>query len=249
MNKIEVKLISCSPDITKLMVCAARLTQHGEKIKSYSDFLDLYNKPFTYATVNTLLNLPHTSIQKLGIINIVIIGASRRFLAQITRHQNEVKFVSASLQYSDYSNDANFVVPYNMLNNIERTKIYLNSCNNAVKEYNYLIQNGLSHDEASYLLPQGLRNVLIISATPYQWKHMISQRTCNRNTLETQYIMLKCWQLLFELDTIFFAKCGPNCITSGCKEGKMICSTGALKYNTPSALINYLFPLLGDKNE
>ena len=31
------------------------------------------------------------------------VGASRRFLAQITRHQNEVKFMSASLQYSNYA--------------------------------------------------------------------------------------------------------------------------------------------------
>ena len=37
--------------------------------------------------------------------------------------------------------------------------------------------------------PQGLRNVLLISATPYQWKHIISQRVCRRNTDETRIVL------------------------------------------------------------
>ena len=40
--------------------------------------------------------LPHPTIQKFAVITVAIVGASRRFLAQITRHQNEVKFMSAS---------------------------------------------------------------------------------------------------------------------------------------------------------
>ena len=45
-------------------------------------------------------------------ITVAIVGASRRFLAQITRHQNEVKFMSASLQYSNYTGQADFAVPF-----------------------------------------------------------------------------------------------------------------------------------------
>ena len=44
----------------------------------------------------------------------VVVGAARRFLAQITRHQNEVKYMSASLQYSDYSGVEDFVIPYDL---------------------------------------------------------------------------------------------------------------------------------------
>ena len=61
------------------------------------------------------MKLPHTTIQKFGIINIVVVGASRRFLAQITRHQNEVKYMSGSLQYSDYSEVEDFVIPYDLM--------------------------------------------------------------------------------------------------------------------------------------
>ena len=66
--------------------------------------MDLYEKPYQISTV-----------AKFGIINVVVVGASRRFLAQITRHQNEVKYMSASLQYSDYSGVEDFVIPYDLM--------------------------------------------------------------------------------------------------------------------------------------
>ena len=112
MDKIQVKVLN--PEVIsnceRMMVCAARLTQGGHKIKTLDDFMALYNKDYKYSTAMTMRNLPHPTIQKFGVVNVVIVGASRRFLAQITRHQNEVKFMSASLQYSDYSNDSAVVM-------------------------------------------------------------------------------------------------------------------------------------------
>ena len=75
------------------------------------------------------------------------------------------------------------------------------------------------------MLPQGLRGVLIMSASPYQYKHMIAQRGCNRNTLETQYIMLRVWEELCPYSLIF-KKAGPSCMyTNHCPEGHMFCGT------------------------
>ena len=103
-------------------------------------------------------------------------GASRRFLAQITRHQNEVKFISASLQYSNYAGQADFVVPYEILTASQWVHdFYLKKCRAAMEHYADIGACGISRDAAGYLAPQSLRNVLIISATPYQWKHMIGQ--------------------------------------------------------------------------
>ena len=95
MKKIEVKILNPESidQAEKLMVCAARLTQRGHQISCLNDFMDLYEKPYQRSTVENLVKLPHPTIQKFGIINVVIVGASRRFLAQITRHQNEVKYM------------------------------------------------------------------------------------------------------------------------------------------------------------
>ena len=200
MNKIKVAVLNPTAisEAEKMMVCAARLTQSGHKVKDLDDFLRLYDKSYTEKTVQNMASLPHPTIQKFGVINVVVVGASRRFLAQITRHQNEVKFMSASLQYSDYSDEADFVVPYELLDSQMRFS-YLSQCQDAMRKYKLLVEYELDNDAAGYLAPQGLRNVLIISATPYQWKHMIGQRVCRRNTTETRYVMLRIWEQLYEL--------------------------------------------------
>ena len=247
MNKIEVKILNPDSifDSEKMMVCAARLTQRGHQIKNVQDFLKLYEKSYGANLVEILVGLPHPTIQKLGVINVVIVGASRRFLAQITRHQNEVKFVSASLQYSDYSDNAGFLIPYGILEkgDVAENK-YLLDCMEEMKKYEEVAREVGNHDVAGYMAPQALRNVLIVSATSYQWKHMIGQRTCRRNTVETRFVMLKIWQCLYELNQIFFKNAGPFCMNGKCQEKKMSCKHPIRKEMTPEEIIKEDFPLL-----
>lgn len=245
MKEIKIKVLN--PEVIeesqKMMVCAARLTQRGHNIKDLDSFMELYNKSYTDETVKAMTKLPHPTIQKFGVINVVIVGASRRFLAQITRHQNEVKFMSASLQYSDYSGKAEFTIPYSIIEQGKNAEErYLKNCKEAMEEYQFFTKNGVDNDAAGYMAPQGLRNVLIISATPYQWKHMIKQRTCNRNTKETQYVMLKIWEELYNYNPVLFADCGPFCTTGKCLEGKMCCGRPVPK--TPKEILEKEFPIL-----
>lgn len=245
MKNIEVAILNPSAikEAEKMAVAAARLTQRAEKIASMEDFMKLYNAPWKEDSNRMLRNLckmPHPTLQKFGVINVVITGASRRFLAQITRHQNETKFMSGSLQYSDYSSDNNktdFVVPYSMLGTEEEKK-YLESCKEQYKMYEKIVVNGKelgwedAGDVAGYAMPQGLRNVLIISATPFQWKHMIGQRVCNRNTKETQYVMLKIWELLKKESPNLFGRVYWGCLGSVCQESKgMSCGHALVKKN------------------
>ena len=155
MDKIKVAVLNPTAisEAEKMMVCAARLTQRGHTVKDLSDFLALYDKEYTEKTAKVMTQLPHPTIQKFAVINAVIVGASRRFLAQITRHQNEVKFMSASLQYSDYSNEADFVVPYELLDSQMRFS-YLSQCQDAMRKYKLLVEYGVDNDSAGYLAPQ-----------------------------------------------------------------------------------------------
>lgn len=252
MDKIKTVVLNPTAisEAEKMMVCAARLTQRGHKVKNLADFLALYDKEYSEKTVEAMTSLPHPTIQKFGVINVAVVGASRRFLAQITRHQNEVKFMSASLQYSDYSGEADFVVPYELLDSQMRFS-YLSQCQEAMRKYKLLVEYGVDNDSAGYLAPQGLRNVLIISATPYQWKHMISQRTCRRNTPETRYVMLRIWEELYELAPAFFssAMTGPFCMRGTCKEGKMRCGRPIRSDMTPTEIIAEDFPLCTEVTE
>ena len=250
MRKIETQILNpqAIADAEQMMVCAARLTQKGHKIKNLSDFMALYEKEYAPSTIAAMAGLPHPTIQKFGVINAVVVGASRRFLVQITRHQNEVKFMSASLQYSDYSSEADFVVPYDLLSKPAFMKtMYLNSCKDAMDNYASAVDMVLDNDAAGYMAPQGLRNILIISATPYQWKHMISQRICRRNTGETRYVMLRIWEQLYALNPIMFApkETGPFCVRGICREGQMSCGEVIRQPHVyPTEILEDDFPLL-----
>ena len=244
MKQIEIKILNpeAVQEASKMMVCAARLTQSGHKIKDMNDFVNLYNKPYKEETKEIMSNLSHNTIKRFSTINVVITGASRRLLGQLTRHQAGITFMSASLQYSDYSNENDFCIPYSILEKGNAAiRHYLASCQESMKNYKEVIENGIDNDAAGYMAPQGLRNVLIISANPLAWMQMISTRVCRRNTKETQYVMLKIWEELYKLDPILFSckNCGPKC----CNEGKFSCGNPCNKL-TPTEILRKDFPLL-----
>lgn len=131
MDHIETKILNSYTiqEAAQNMVFAARLTQQGHSIQNMDDLMALYQKSFTDKTVDRIASLPHPTVQKFTVITVAIVGASIRFLAQITRHQNEVKFMSASLQYSNYSEKAAFAIPYEILFSEQRyIDLYLKSC-------------------------------------------------------------------------------------------------------------------------
>ena len=249
MKNIEIKILNpqAVEEASKMMVCCARLTQSGHNIKSMNDLINLYEKPYKDQTKEIMSNLSHQTIKRFGLINVAIVGASRRFLAQITRHQAGVTFMSASLQYSNYGNTADFCVPYSILEKGKQaTDAYLDTCAMAMENYNAAIKfSEIDHDAAGYMAPQGLRNVLIISANPLAWMQMISTRACRRNTKETQYVMLKIWEELQKLDPILFSNsnCAPKC----CHEGKFSCGKPCNKMS-PKEILRKDFPILYDES-
>lgn len=88
--------------------------------------------------------------------------------------------------------------------------------------------------------------MLIISATPYQWKHIIGQRVCRRNTDETRIVLLKIWQELLNLSPALFASdlTGPFCQRDKCLEGKMSCGKMIAANMTPGEILAKDYPLL-----
>ena len=141
MDHIETKILNSYTiqEAAQNMVFAARLTQQGHCIQNVDDLMALYQKSFTDKTVDRIASLPHPTVQKFTVITVAIVGASRRFLAQITRHQNEVKFMSASLQYSNYSEKAAFAIPYEILFSEQRyIDLYLQSCLSDLRCYQEL---------------------------------------------------------------------------------------------------------------
>lgn len=257
MNKIEVAVIDTHQDPGGMMMALAKLTQRGHNIHNMQDLKDLFETSANPSnkTVGRVSQLPHGTIKRFCPITIAIVGASRRFLAQARTNQVGFNYVSASLQYSDYSGQADFVVPYALIEATENsdtdyTSMYLNQCKAAMNVY-HIIAEDTDNDTAGYAAPQGLRNILIMQANHQAWDYFIRLRGCSRNTVETQYVTMLIWEALLQTPygEEFFGRSGPDCMNSRCREGKMSCGV-PLKYSTdpevstPRKIINEKWPLL-----
>ena len=228
MNKIQVKVLNehgIAPG--KMMVFLAKLTQRGHKIKNMDDLVSLYNKTCpTDHTIERIADLPHGTIKRFTPITIAVVGASRRFLSQIRTHSIGLDFVSASLQYSDYTGKGSFVVPYEILGT-DHEWFYNRECTNAMDSYKKLIDLGVTNDTAGYVAPQGLRNILVMQGNHESWANVIRARACNRNTVESQYVIIKIWEALLQTfdGPKMFANVGPDCMYGKCREGVMTCGS------------------------
>lgn len=256
MDKIEIAVLETHGDPGQWAAFLARLTQRGHKIKNMADLLELFNQSHTPGFLQAIAQLPHGTIKRFTPITVAIVGASRRFLAQARTSQVGTNFVSASLQYSDYSDEADFVVPYNLMTKPEAREIYLKSCENSMRDYKWLIeQEGCDNDSAGYAAPQGLRNILIMQGNHQSWNYFIRTRVCNRNTVETQYATARIWEELLKTPDgqEFFGFAGPDCMHGRCQEGKMTCGDPMRKYYkmanesgiaVPRVIIDEKWPLL-----
>lgn len=275
MDKIEVKVIQETGKAAEMMAFLARMTQRGHNIKSMDDLLTLKEKSASSALVKSMIKLPHGTIKRFTPITIAIVGASRRFLAQARTNQVGFNYVSASLQYSDYSGDADFVVPYALieadykdrsedpelpeaLQNLNSGR-YIESCKKSMEVYG-IIAKSTDNDTAGYAAPQGLRNILVMQGNHEAWLHFIKTRACNRNTNETQYVALRIWEELLKTDggEDMFAFAGPDCMYGACREGKMCCGKPLRHYinsaaenniSIPRAIIREQWPLLGGEHD
>lgn len=269
MRNIEVAVLNEAHDCPAgMMMFLAKLTQRGHNIQCMADLMKLYNDSIGHhKTAVNVANLPHGTIKRFTPITIAIVGASRRFLAQARTHQVGMNYVSASLQYSDYSGKSDFVVPYaimqhdadaitsgNVFGTCSLTNEYLSACNKAMDTYKY-IANETDNDTAGYAAPQGLRNILIMQANHEAWMHFIRLRGCNRNTVETQYVTMRIWEELLKTadGEEMFHYAGPDCAYGMCREGKMCCGNSlkplvdmsrTVSTPVPRLIINDKWPLL-----
>ena len=258
MKNIQVSVIneahSCPGG---MMMFLAKLTQRGHQIKNMDDLKQLYKDSMgQHKAAKRVVKMPHGTIKRFTPITIAVVGASRRFLAQARTHHVGIDFVSASLQYSDYSDSASFVVPYeityrdNAIGTDQYTKMYLEKCRHDAYFYRNLVDHGLDNDTAGYIMNQALRNILIIQGNHDAWLNFIRLRACHRNTKETQYVALKIWEAL--LGTAdgeeMFAWAGPDCMHGKCREGKMSCGDPIFNEG-PTSIINEYFPLIARGDE
>lgn len=229
MDKIKVLILNeAHHDPLGMMYFLGRMTQKGHNVVDESSLLSLYNSCMEEKAKGVnMVQIWHGSIKRHTPITIAIVGASRRFLTQFRTHSIGIDWVSASLQYSDYSTTAQFCVPYELMERGEyAVDDYLQHCQNCLGVYKGMIDSGIDNDTAGYAMPQGLRNVLVATGNHEAWLNIIRVRACGRNTDETRFVATKIWELLRNVSNDgqqMFGYAGPDCLYGKCREGRMTC--------------------------
>lgn len=248
MDKIDVKLLHYT-EPNRICQLACEVTRGANK---FANVNALNNKvddnPWDHDKVIKTLSLPHSKLSRFIDFTFAIVGASRRFLAQITTHHVGVSIMSGSLQYSNHAKQSladKFVVPYALFDQpgfvVDK---YLQVQEAAMTEYDELVnKDGIDNDTAGYITPQSLRNCLLIKVNLEALRYIASQRLCNRNTDETQYVVAQMVNLVCNQLGLPWEWFAPACYTGNCKEQKYCCGK-PIRVDSADEFIERQFPLL-----
>ena len=226
MNNINVTCLNRShPDPENFLNNIVRIT-FSKKLNKSANIANeiLASKNDNFDLLINTIEMNHQSILEHVNVTYAIEGASRSFLAQITRHRL-FSFLSASQHYMDYSDMADFVVPIEIQNQGDKyVKEYLEACKKSIIEYKNLIEKGIDHSVARQVLPNGMKNQLIITGNLRQWKNFLNLRLCGRNTSEIEYVAFLIKQDLDNYIPTISKYMVPDCILLGkCTQGNKSC--------------------------
>lgn len=226
MKNISVQIVSSpSFDVPGMIGGLGALTQYKKEFKPTSHEAGLKLMKALYA-------MGHTSLFECADFGFIFGSTSRIFLAQITRHRIS-SFTSGSQQYQDHDNFP-YVIPESIANDPSSLAIYESMMQSIDHAYGLLKENGISKDDARFLLPGGAANHLYAKFNLREIVGpLMTQRTCRRNTPEPRHNVQKMLQSMINAgfkDCIQFGGCA--CIIEGkCDQGKLTCGKPFKNWN------------------
>lgn len=175
-------------------------------------------------TLKNVIEMNHTGMLEHVTFTYLIKGASRSLLSQITRHRL-FSFVSASQHYIDYSDFADFVIPVEIENKgQEIIDKYIFANKTSIDVYKLLISEGIEPSVARQVLPNSMRNNLIVTGNLREWLNFMNLRLCNRNTSEIQYIAMLIKDDMKKYIPTIVNYMVPDCIKCGhCTQKHLFC--------------------------
>ena len=206
-DDIQVCILQSTHDPLEMIGLASNITMKKD-----------FNEQINPALIKRLIDMNHTSLFEHINYTFLIKGASRSFLAQMTRHRI-ASYTSGSQHYQNYS-ECPTIISKKHINDFA-FKQYLND---AMENYQSLISQGIPHEEARQILPNAMENNLIVTMNARSLMNFFNLRLCRRNTEEIRVVALKLRELLSLHFPELWEQIGPDCFMTKCKQGKMSCN-------------------------
>tara|TARA_B100001964_G_C14237440_1_gene603194 strand:+ start:1216 stop:1884 length:669 start_codon:yes stop_codon:yes gene_type:complete len=214
-NDVRVTLRWHTQNPIKVVCEAAGIT-----MKRNFDFKDVVESKKMIAR---LLTMKHTSVFEHVVFGFFIDGASRAFLAQVTRHRM-CSYTSGSQHYQDHQNFS-YLYPNGLSENGK--KRFDELVRKINEEYTVMKNAGLDISEARMLLPNACCNKLLVTINARSLVNLFELRLCNRNVMEMRIVVHKIYNLVMAVFPELFGFVGPSCfMDKKCNQGSMKCEKG-----------------------
>lgn len=230
---MKVTLISATPNPDKVVAIAGLMCIKSDKP---DDILDNLDKETITKTINAIKNSHHDSVFEHISFTFMIEGISRVNLAQLTRHRL-ASFSVRSMRYvtvdGNPENFFGFSISEKEILGIDKDSEEEVSIDNIYERtnmmtsfsYKILTEQGMSKENARYILPLSTKTNLIMTMNGREIIHFLGLRMCNRAQAEIRELACRIGKLVLKRAPITFTGLvGPRCVQLGfCPENKRSC--------------------------
>ena len=190
----KAKLISITPNYEELLKCACSKP---------------YGKDVSIKTiVDHIIAAGHLSVLEHCYASFEV-ECSVAVLGQLTRHRH-LSFTCQSARGSEFDELVIPEVSYKLLNNADKLNELL------LVPYKYALDKGFSHEDARYLLPQGIKTHIVVTGNFRAWYEYLPKRLCKRAMPEHRELAQLIQNGLMRACPEIFDKSFMNC--ANCKE-------------------------------
>lgn len=246
MNKIEIVVFpqyAVIPDTQEIieperLICSITRTTM-RPVQTKEDIFDLMRGESSPQLLKNLFEMGHGEPTRHANFTVVLVGVSRSFSQQWTRHHTGIVFTGSSQHYVDHSKIMDFVIPIEYLElalrlgSLNNLEWYIQRQEKIIRDYAAEVEffKGLpkewkvNHSVARQATAQAARNVLWFTANAQTIRDsLIRLRDCGRNTSETLYIADMLRVKMAALHPDIFEDAGPDCLVRGrCTQKHLSC--------------------------
>jgi len=224
---MKVRLISYTPEPEKLIATAARVcySNKADIETIQKDFSDEEISSF----IEQLIESGHHTVLEHPVFSFAIEGISRICSHQLVRHRIGIAISQRSQRYC-LEDAYDFIEPDEFFKRLEKDADdeqegeFATEVCNAIMTYKSLVENGISKENARYVLPGAMPTRMIVTMNARELLHFFALRCCLRAQPEMQELATSMLEEVKKVAPVLFKKAGPSCIQLGyCPEGKRSC--------------------------
>ena len=227
--KLNVKLISYTPEAEKLTAMAAKLCYSPSGIDDISENL---TEDKAAAFIEKIVDIGHLSTIEHASFSFGIEGVSRTLLAQITRHRL-ASFSVQSQRYVSYSDGFSYIVPPSIRalgdDAVKKYESQMDAMQTWYDEWRVALgeKGEKSNQDARFVLPGACETKMILTMNARELLHFFSLRCCNRAQWEIRELAWRMLALVSDVAPALFQTAGPACVRGKCSEGTKTCGKAA----------------------